>query len=267
MEVDPSRPLISVITVVKNDKEGLERTLNSAVKQLYKRLELVVIDGGSVDGTVEVIQKYKNDITYTVSEADKGTYDAMNKGIQNAKGDYVLFLNAGDYFFSPSSLDSFFTVASFEDLIYGDILFVDGNKTVERKYPDILDFYFFTGTTLPHPGTLIRRELFAKYGLYNTSMRITADWAFFLDLVAKHGATYRHVPTMISCFVLGGLSSDSEKVREEKDHYLSTNYAFYYSKYVLLRSYEKRIKAINKSRYLKLISRLLPARLKSLLSD
>lgn len=122
-------PSISVITVSYNAVTSIEKTMLSVLNQIYDRVEYIIIDGGSVDGTLEVIQKYVDRLGYWVSEPDKGIYDAMNKGILNASGDWIIFMNCGDIFVDDNVLYSLFFGKKYEnvDVLYGDALEVDSN--------------------------------------------------------------------------------------------------------------------------------------------
>ena len=130
-------PKISIITVNYNNLEGLQRTFNSVFNQTWKEFEYVVIDGGSTDGSKELIEKYNDKIDYWVSESDNGIYNAMNKGIKKAKGEYLLFLNSGDNLFNHTVLEENHSVIKEMDLIYFNLEFKRNNFSEVRTYPNI----------------------------------------------------------------------------------------------------------------------------------
>lgn len=170
---------ISVITVNYNNKLGLRKTIKSVISQTYKDLEFIVIDGGSTDGSIDIIKEHETKINFWISELDNGIYHAMNKGIAKATGDYLLFLNSGDYFFENSVLVELIKNSNQEDLICGDIEYFNDLKREISKSPRKLSFAFFNVSTLPHPCTLIHKKLFTVLGLYKSEIIICADWAFF----------------------------------------------------------------------------------------
>jgi glycosyltransferase involved in cell wall biosynthesis len=213
-------PHLSIVTVNLDDREGLARTLASVARQTFTDREVVVVDGGSKDGSVEVIRANAAVVTDWVSEPDAGIYDAQNKGILRSRGTYCLFLNAGDSLPAEDTLAAFFAQARGEDVLYGDVLFEreDGSRRLEAQ-PDEITLPFLFRTTLHHQAVAIRRELFERIGRYDTSFRIMADYHFFLRAIVVHGASTRHVPVPLAVQVLGGLSSRPESfaaLREER---------------------------------------------------
>jgi len=218
---------LSIITINYNNAEGLQKTIQSVVSQTYSDFEYIVIDGGSTDTSIDIINLNADKITYWVSEKDSGVYNAQNKGILKAKGEYVIFLNSGDCFKSNNVVEYLFKDSQGQDIIYGDILYELPNEELTQIYPDELDFGFFIHNTLPHPCTLIKRELLIKYGLYKEAIKICADWAFFVDAICKENATYKHVNLIISVFLIGGLSSDISGSTLEKELYLNTYYKLF----------------------------------------
>jgi glycosyltransferase involved in cell wall biosynthesis len=234
---------LSIITINYNDAVGLQKTIQSVIEQTYKGFEYIVIDGGSTDKSINVINSYADKITYWVSEADKGVYNAQNKGVLKATGDYVLFLNAGDYFKDNNVIDYLFKNSHNEDIIYGDILYELPNEELTQIYPDELDFGFFVQNTLPHPCSLINRKLLIAHGLYKEEIRICADWAFFIDALCKDNATYKHVNRIISVFLIGGLSSDISSSALEKEWYLNTYYKLFVLEHEKLILLQKLVKA------------------------
>lgn len=216
---------ISVITINYNNKSGLERTIRSVAGQTYPNLEYVVIDGGSGDGSTDVIRQYQDKISYWVSEPDKGIYNAMNKGILKATGDYLLFLNSGDEFYNSSALKNLAAETPETDFVYGNLAFAEGHKVRILEYPGQLRFSFFIHQSLPHPSCLIRRSCFDKVGLYDEALKIVSDWKFFLLAICRHDCSYRHRAVTVSTFYNDGVSSDpanTEKVRKEKEGVLKT---------------------------------------------
>ncbi len=206
-------PLLSIVTVNLNDRAGLERTLASVARQTFRDREVIVVDGGSTDGSVDVVRARAADglVTDWVSEKDGGVYDAQNKGTARAHGTYCLYLNAGDALASDDALARFFAAGpAVEDLLYGVVVFEepDGRRRTEET-PE-LTWELLMRTTLPHQSTVIRRSLFERAGPYDTSFRIVADYAFFLKAFVVLGATARHVPVPLAIQVLGGQSSRPE---------------------------------------------------------
>ena len=135
---------ISIITINYNDKIGLSKTINSVLNQSWQKFEFIVIDGGSNDGGLEVIEQNKDKIDYWVSEPDKGVYNAMNKGIKVAKGEYLIFMNSGDTFYDDNVLEKIENQLTAEfDIYYGDYYRVYSNSTKKRTFPEKLSFSFF----------------------------------------------------------------------------------------------------------------------------
>jgi glycosyltransferase involved in cell wall biosynthesis len=128
-------PKLSIITINYNDVLGLKRTLESVTGQIYSNFEYIVINGGSTDGSKELLEKYTDKISYWVSEPDQGIYHAMNKGIEKASGEYLLFMNSGDLFYNSGILKEVVDHISKYDLIYFDILIRDGNKEYPKVFP------------------------------------------------------------------------------------------------------------------------------------
>ena len=158
--MQPSEMKISVITVNYNNAAGLEKTIRSVIAQKHIPVEYIIIDGGSSDNSVEIIKKFPSGITTWVSEKDNGVYHGMNKGISLSTHDYLIFLNSGDEFYSEDSLQILADASSGEDLIYGDLILRENGKEKVSHYPSVITFSYFLSSSLPHPGTLIRRTLF-----------------------------------------------------------------------------------------------------------
>jgi glycosyltransferase involved in cell wall biosynthesis len=221
-------PKLSIITINLNTGEGLKKTFDSVFKQVSTDFEYLVIDGASTDNSVEVIKANADKITYYISEKDGGIFNAMNKGIVKANGDYLLFLNSGDYFYSPESLCNLFKNFNNEDIIYGNLLVneEDGKQWI-LDYPGELSFGYFYRSSLPHQAALIKRKLFDTIGLYNEDLKIASDYEFFMNAICMHNCTYRHVNEIISVFCMGGISTNpaySSLRSKEKSDILNNQY-------------------------------------------
>ena len=210
----PNSPLISIITINYNDKVGLERTLKSVTNQTYKNVEYIVIDGGSTDGSNELLVQYNDKINYWISEPDKGIYNAMNKGILKTNGEYLLFLNSGDELFNSAILENNISFINTHELIYFNINVVGEQETFIKKYPQKITFSYLYVDTLPHPATFIKRSLFKKIGLYDEQLKIVSDWKWFIIALGKYNATYQHYDSILSTFYFDGISSKKENIEK-----------------------------------------------------
>jgi hypothetical protein len=193
----------SVITVVYNDAELLERTIKSVINQSCNSFEYIVIDGGSIDGTLNVIEKYKDHITQWVTEEDKGIYDAMNKGIDIAKGDWLNFMNAGDVFVDSNTLVNVFNhVGDDKDVIYGDRFYVKrGNKTLQKaKSIETI----FQRMPFGHQSTFVRRGIMRKYK-FNDTYKFAADYNLLLNLFLS-GYKFEYIGFPVCEYLSGGES-------------------------------------------------------------
>ena len=224
------KPLISIITVNLNDLEGLKKTIKSVFDQTWQEFEFIVIDGGSTDGSKELIEENKERIDHWVSEPDNGIYNAMNKGIELASGEYLFFLNSGDHFVNPQILENNREFITGYDLIYFDINVVEEADTYLRYFPEKLVFSYFTKHTLPHQGTFIKAELFKNVGYYDEKFKIVADWKFFLESICDFNATYHKVDDVLTYHYLDGVSTDPKNwslIVEERKEVLESGYGFF----------------------------------------
>ncbi|WP_438968728.1 glycosyltransferase family 2 protein [Nonlabens sp.] len=225
---------ISIITINYNNASGLKKTLESiAVNSQKIDVQLIVIDGGSSDGSVEVMNSFTDIITYSISEPDKSVYDAMNKGIEKSSGDYILFLNSGDHFYADSSLEQAMPQLTVEDIIAYDIELVGVQKRI-KKHPDFIKASFLFKQTLAHQSVFINRDVFSKVGLYDTSLKITADWKLFIDAIIKNQATYKAVHQVLSTYYMDGMSSTTAGLQlgqQEREFILRRDYALFYEDY------------------------------------
>lgn len=199
---------LSIITINYNNRDGLQKTIDSVVAQSFKDFEWIVIDGGSTDGSRELLEQYADHFAYWVSEPDKGVYNAMNKGIVQAKGEYVNFMNSGDGFVSPTILEEIFSTSHTADVLYGYMMRggVDGevnNRSMMKPNLTWIDFY---NDGLPHQATFIKRSLFDSFGLYDEGLKAVSDWKFFVNAFVYHKATSEFIPKKVAVYSEGGIS-------------------------------------------------------------
>ena len=194
---------LSVVTINYNNKDGLQRTIQSVVSQTLRNFEYIVIDGGSTDGSQEVIEQYADHIRYWVSEPDKGIYNAMNKGILAAHGEYINFLNSGDFFYDNKVLENTLPYLK-ADIVHGKIY--DQSK---EKLPYLVDhiptMYYLYDSSMQHPATFFRKELF-KDSLYDENYKIVSDWKFYIDKIIFQNCSFSFMPVIVAIFEGGGVS-------------------------------------------------------------
>lgn len=204
------KPRITVVTVVYNGVETLEETILSVIGQTYTDFEYIIIDGGSNDGTLDIIKKYENNISSWISEPDKGIFDAMNKGLQRANGEWLNFMNSGDMFYNSSILRDVFSDNFVEiDMIYGDVCLYDEK-----------DIYFFKCKTnkvkinlnaVCHQSVFIKTKLHPPFSL---DLKLSADHEIIYQFVKNKKTKY--IDNCISRILIGGVSSDLKATRREK---------------------------------------------------
>ena len=194
---------VSVITVVFNDLEGLKKTIDSVIGQTYKAFEYIIWDGGSTDGTAEYLKTLPSDIT-TKSEPDTGIYNAMNKAVKMAKGDYCLFMNAGDSFYDSNVLSKAAEIIGDADLYVGNTIEV-GEESKEMPAPEPLTVGYLINKYIYHQSTFIRTDLLREHP-YNEKLKIVSDWEFFFERWLT-GCSYQKLDFIVSKFYLGGISS------------------------------------------------------------
>lgn len=210
---------IAVITINYNNAHGLENTIKSVLGQTSSNFEFIIVDGGSTDESVTVIQRFADKLTTWISEKDNGIYHAQNKGIALTGAEYCLFLNSGDVLAGEKVLESVSCHLDETGILYGDIISV--NKSGVREYlrsPDKVDVYHMMISTLWHPCAFIKRSIFDTFGGYDEEFRITGDYEFFVRVILKHNIESRHINQAIAVFDLGGISNspDMSKRQEEE---------------------------------------------------
>ena len=208
---------ISIITSVYNNAATIEDAIKSVLSQTYTNIEYIVVDGASKDGTTEIIKKYENQISKFVSEKDKGIYDGLNKGVDLATGDVIAFLHSDDIYENENVVADI--VKLFEttntDSIYGDLVYVDKNDTNKIfRYWKSGEYTFKklqNGWMPPHPTFFVKREFYEKYGKFDLSYGIAADYDFMLRMLGKYKITTAYLPKVLYKMRVGGASNRSLK--------------------------------------------------------
>lgn len=212
----------SIITVNYNNRDGLRRTIESVIQQSYRDFEFIVIDGGSTDGSADVLQQYSDHLAYWVSEKDNGIYNGMNKGIAHATGDYLNFMNSGDCFYDCDVLQKVAAHASDADMIVGrDYHYSEaqhkGHASVQPPRVSMMHFFI---ATLDHQSSFIKRELF-QGSPYREDYRLVSDWIFFTEKIVAEGKQVEFIPDIVCRREEGGLSEQQQaRNREEISRWL-----------------------------------------------
>lgn len=218
---------LSIITINRNNAVGLEKTLQSVASQTFKEFEYVVVDGASIDGSVEIVKKYESQFDHLkwVSESDTGIYNAMNKGIRMASGDYIQILNSADCLAASDVTERMLASlekAGYPSIFYGNMVkcFPDARKLIDKSFAGreitMLDMY--TGT-LNHDSAYIRRDLFDKYGYYDENLKIVSDWKWYLQAIIMGGEKPQYMDMDVTLFDMTGISEDAKSktvTREER---------------------------------------------------
>ncbi len=208
---------ISIITINYNDAIGLEKTVQSVIKQNYAAIEYIVIDGNSTDGSKEIMEKYRDHFAYSVSEKDSGIYNAMNKGIKASTGDYLLFMNSGDVLIDDADIIAICQQKLSEDIVAFDCYLEKDNQIVGRRTHDEKPTLFYVYKNgFKHQSTFIKRKLFEAFGLYDEQYRIAGDYEFWVRCFMKSSTTSKSYTIPIAIFQLGGISQNSDWVKEHK---------------------------------------------------
>lgn len=238
------KPLISIITVVYNGEKYLEETIQSVINQTYENVEYIIIDGGSTDGTFDIIKKYEDQIDYWVSEKDKGIYDAMNKGIDIASGEWINFMNAGDWFYANDVLKTVFNNLNFQniDVMYGDTLFKYQNYFKQKN--NIKLKYFWLEMPFSHQSTFISTKIHKRYK-YDLKQSIAADFKLFYLMYIEH-KSFKYIENIISIMEPNGLS-DVHRIKSIINRYKivkEIDFRFYYMIFYFFKIVKEYIKKV-----------------------
>lgn len=237
---------ISIITVCYNSRNTIESTIQSVLHQTYLNIEYIIIDGGSEDGTKDIINKYLDNIAIYVSESDKGIYDAMNKGITLATGEIIGFLNSDDIFFDNDiilKIASLFTEFKSLDSVFGDIIFFNEKNKQIRKFSsknwNVSKFAW--GFMPPHPSFFCKHKVYKKFGLFKTDYKIAGDFEILVRFLLLYKINYKYASLITTKMRLGGISNrnlksiitlNQETKRACDENGIITNYFMIYSKYL-----------------------------------
>ncbi len=229
---------LTIITINLNNAIGLDRTINSVIRNRDYISQYIVIDGCSIDNSATIINTYESYIDLIIIEKDSGIYNAMNKGIDRATSKYVLFVNSGDELTPMKYNKAILNIINKNyDIIYGDLYTKENFLSTPKNiisYPEKLSFSFFLYKSLGHPSTLIKRELFLKYGKYREDFQIISDWEFFVRVVCLKQVSYKYCPIVMATFYLDGLSaSDSHKkvIQRERSQVLNESFKAFIDDY------------------------------------
>lgn len=197
--------ILSIITINYNDAEGLRKTIKSVASQSCRRLlEHIIVEGGSTDGSMDVVEDNKDRIDQIVLLPGSGIYEAMNEGTRNATGEYCLFLNSGDNFHDDHSIERVIGELKDFDFVIGKMIFLNSGQTMSVSAPITLKSLYLN--SIPHNAAFIKRSLLEKYP-YDEMLRIVSDWKFFVQALILDNASYKLVDSIVSDFDCNGISS------------------------------------------------------------
>lgn len=208
-----NNPLITIVTVSYNAVTTIEQTILSVINQTYPNIEYIVIDGGSTDGTVDIIKKYADKIAYWVSEPDKGLYNAMNKGVEHSTGEWLNFMNAGDIFMTKNVLSDIFNDEMGADIISG--IAVTSYRYWKPVKETRLGLLFFLKDSINHQSTFIRRTLLLSHP-YDEKLKIASDQKFFFESLIIHDASYKDIGIEVCKCDNPGISANIELSMRER---------------------------------------------------
>lgn len=247
----PDKPLISIITIVYNSEKYLEGTIQSILNQTYDNIEYIIIDGGSTDGTFDIIQNYHDTIDYWISEKDNGIYDAMNKGLRACTGDYVWFINAGDRIFEADTTQKMINMCCDTDVFYGDnqLINLNGDNIKVAKSPAKVTWKsFLHGMVVSHQAIVIRRNL---VNLYDLQYKYVSDQDWVITALQKTDKIC-NIQAPLSRYLLGGFSDQNflgcwhDKFEIVKKHYGFFGYLLNLWYYIIARAKLKVKRMLNK---------------------
>ena len=227
-------PTLTIITICYNIKDEIERTCKSIIDQTWQDFEWIVVDGGSTDGTVDVLKKYADRIDVLISEKDSGIYNAMNKGIKLAHGTWLNFMNGGDCFAANDVLEKVFKDKEYNaDVLYGDMRIQKKGKEVHiNHYPNEVNKTYFKHGRIGHQAAFIKYDLFEKYGMYNEKYKIASDWEKWI-IFTENNCVFQHLDFIVCNFDVSGIGSKPSPLREYENTRIISEYFSVASRYRL----------------------------------
>lgn len=216
---------LTIITINFNHKEGLKRTIDSIVSQTFTDYEWIVVDGGSIDGSKELLEQYKDKFVWWCSEPDKGVYNAMNKGIAHARGEYTNFMNSGDIFVHPNILEEIFSKPHTADILYGMMMrgSIDGEVSERNIMKPNIKWWELCNNTFGHQSEFMKTELFS-IKMYDESYKVAADADWNTYMVVNKRVSTEYIPLKISIIEEGGISTNMETLCKERKRIRETYY-------------------------------------------
>ncbi len=236
-KLNESRPFFTIITIVYNNEDFIEDCIKSVLSQTYNDYEYIIIDGGSTDNTLPIINKYKKNISRIISEKDSGIYEAFNKGLNYANGKYIGFLNSDDFYKDKSVLESISKeiISKKTDIIFSNIKIIDRNSNRTLRVQNSKNFRPFLlrfGIAPPHPTFYCSQKVYKEVGKYSTRYKVSADFEMMVRILYKNRYSFCHLNRIIVIMRSGGISNNSfigkinqniEIVRAAKENSLYTN--------------------------------------------
>lgn len=211
--------LVSIITVVYNSEKTLEQTIQSVLNQTFNNIEYIIIDGGSTDGTIEVIKKYEKYISFWISEPDKGLYDAMNKGIGYANGEIIGMINSDDWYEinAIELIIEAYKLNPEKRIFHGDRFDIleNGTKQIRKFNPSRLKFLYY-GMTYNHPSMFVHKEIYLDFS-YNLSLKALSDYEFVLTHFLKNKKIFSYIPVSYVNYRLDGISGNMKLYNSLKE--------------------------------------------------
>ena len=210
---------VSIITVTYNSAATLEQTILSVTEQTYQNIEYIIVDGGSTDGTLQIIEKYKTKISKFISEKDNGLYDALNKGIDLATGDVIGILHSDDFYTDIHVIQKYVNtfIKNHSEAVYADLFYVDKQNTdkIIRKWKsgNHKPNSFLHGWMPPHPTVFIKKEIYQKFGKFNLEFKHSADYELMLRLIHKNKIKISYLHEFTIKMRVGGQSNVSVQNR------------------------------------------------------
>jgi glycosyltransferase involved in cell wall biosynthesis len=261
-----SIPKISIITVCYQAGHLLRKTIDSVLEQTYKSIEYIIIDGASKDSTVELVNSYRNRISCFISEPDNGLYEAMNKGIQLATGDIVLFLNAGDYLITKDAIQFSISKMNFAQaqIFFGRFIWNDPiTQDIVLSNHDWVTFTWdLQESNFPHPATFYKRHLFESIGVFDTSYWLGADYEWNMRALIKNKISFQYINIATTVFFADGLSNQKENAEvciEENQRIFN---AYLKPQWIYKLGFKHNGSDFNRGYYQKLIAKIYQCRLK-----